>query len=141
MIQVANKDLQIWTENVNQGHDDKKDSNDQNSGIFIVNLTKADGVKINLPFNQWPNQPTLQSYGDLSFTLPPLTLKFRSISDSYSDSGANATLPSGYARQPIAEMRTPAGVEETVPLWLGATSPLEVAGHIDYHFSEVITPP
>ena len=54
MIQVANKDLQIWTENVNQGHDDKKDSNDQNSGIFIVNLTKADGVKINLPFNQWP---------------------------------------------------------------------------------------
>ena len=80
-------------------------------------------------------------YGDLSFTLPPLTLKFRPIGDSYSDSGANATLPSGYSRQPIAEMRTPAWVEETVPLWLGATSPLEVAGHIDYHFSEVITPP
>jgi hypothetical protein len=70
-----------------------------------------------------------------------LTLKFRTIGDSYSDSGANATLPSGYYRQPIAEMRTPAWVEETVPLWLGATSPLEVAGHIDYHFSEVITPP
>jgi hypothetical protein len=139
VIQVADKDLQIWTENVNQGHDDKKDSNEHNSGVFIVNLTKADGVKINLPFNLWTGSPT-QSYGDMSFTLPPLTLKFRTIGDSYSDSGANATLPSGYSRQPIAEMRTPAWVEETIPLWLGATSPLEVAGHIDYHFSEVITP-
>jgi hypothetical protein len=139
VIQVADKDLQIWTENVNQGHDDKKDLNDHNSGVFIVNLTKADGVKINLPFNLWTGSP-LTSYGDMSFTLPPMTLKFRTIGDSYSDTGANATLPSGYARQPIAEMRTPAWVEETIPLWLGATSPLEVAGHIDYHFSEVITP-
>jgi hypothetical protein len=139
VIQVADKDLKMWTENVNQGHDDKKDSNDH-SGVFIVNLTKADGLKINLPFNLWTGSP-VQAYGDLSFTLPPLTLKFRTIEDSYSDTGANATLPSGYARQPIAEMRTPAWVEETIPLWLGATSPLEVAGHIDYHFSEVITPP
>jgi hypothetical protein len=139
VIQVADKDLQMWTENVNQGHDDKKVSNDHSS-VFIVNLTKADGVKINLPFNLWTGSPLI-AYGDMSFTLPPLTLKFRSIADSYSDSGANATLPSGYARQPIAEMRTPAWVEETVPLWLGATSPLEVAGHIDYRFSEVITPP
>jgi hypothetical protein len=140
VIQVADKDLQIWTENVNQGHNDKKDSNDQNSGVFIVNFTKADGVKINLPFNLWTGSP-LTAYGDMSFTLPPLTLKFRTIADSYTDSGTNSTLPSGYARQPIAEMRTPAWVEETIPLWLGATSPLEVSGHIDYHFSEVITPP
>ena len=136
VIQVADKDLQIWTEDTNHREDHGTDNN-----VFIVNLTKTGGVQINLPFNLWPNQPTLQSYGDLSFTLPPLTLKFRAIGDSYADSGANATLPSGYARQPIAEMRTPAWVEETVPLWLGATSPLEVAGHIDYRFSEVITPP
>jgi hypothetical protein len=140
VIQVADKDLQIWTENTNKGHDDKRDSNDHNSGVFIVNLTKTDGVKINLPFNLWTSSPLI-SYGDMSFTLPPLTLKFRAIGDSYSDSGVNATLPSGYYRQPIAEIRTPAWVEEIVPLWLGASSPLEVAGHIDYHFSEVITPP
>ncbi len=139
VIQVTDKDLQIWTENVNQGHDDRKDSNNNNAN-FIVNFTKTGGVKINLPFNLWTTSPT-QVYGDLTFTLPPLTLKFRPIGDSYTDSGTNATLPSGYARQPISEMRTPAWVEETVPLWLGATSPLEVCGHIDYHFSEVITPP
>ena len=140
VIQVADTDLQMYTENVNQGHYDKRDSNDHNSGVFVVNFTKTGGAKINLPFNLW-TASTLTSYGDMSFTLPPMTLKFRAIGDSYTDSGTNATLPSGYYRQPIAEMRTPAWVEETVPLWLGATSPLEVAGHIDYHFSEVITPP
>ena len=141
VIQVADTDLEIWTENVNERHDDRWDLEDNNNGAFIVNFIRTGGVKINLPFNLWPNQPTLQSYGDLSFTLPPLMLKFREIGDSYPDSGANITLPSGYARQPIAEMRTPAWVEEIVPLWLGATSPLEVTGHIDYQFSEVITPP
>ena len=140
VIQVADTDLQIWTENGNQRHDDKWDSKDSNNGVFIVNFTKTGGVKINLPFNLWTASP-LVSYGDMSFTLPPLTLKFRAIADSYSDSGTNATLLSGYYRQPIVEMRTPAWVEEIVPLWLGATSPLEVAGHIDYRFSEVITPP
>ena len=34
----------------------KEDSNDQ-TGVFIVNLTKADGVKINLPFNLWTGGP------------------------------------------------------------------------------------
>ena len=130
----------MWTENANQGHDEKRDSNDQNSGVFIVNLTKTGGVKINLPFNLWTGSP-VQSYGDMSFTLPPLTLKFREIGDSYTDSGTNATLPSGYARQPIAEMRTPAWVEETVPYGLALHPRLKSAGHIDWHFSEVITPP
>ena len=57
VIQVADKDLQIWTENANQGHDDNRDSNDHNSGVFIVNLTKTGGVKINLPFNLWTGSP------------------------------------------------------------------------------------
>jgi hypothetical protein len=138
VIQVADKDLQIWTEDTNNGNGVKGGANGEASNVFIVNLTKTDGVKINLPFNLWTGGP---QYGDLTFTLPPLTLKFREIADSYADSGANAKLPSTYYRQPIAEMRTPAWVEETVPLWLGATSPLEVCGHIDWHFSEVITPP
>ncbi len=115
VIQVADKDLQIWTEKAHRTSD-----------VFIVNLTKTDGVKINLPFDLWTGSP-LQSYGDMSFTLPSMTLTFRVIGDSYTDLGANATLPSGYYRQPISKMRTPAWVEERVPLWLGAVSPLESA--------------
>ncbi len=107
--------------------------------MLIVNLTKIGGVQIDLPFNLWAG--SVVAYGDMIFTLPPMTLKFRVIGDSYADSGTNATLPSGYYRQPISEMRTPAWVEETVPLWLGATSPFEVAGHINFHYSEVITQP
>jgi len=140
VIQVADNVLQIATEDTNNGNGVKGGANGEASNVFVVSLTKTDGVKINLPFNLWTGSP-LQSYGDMTFTLPPMTLKFREIADSYTDSGANALLPSLYHRQPIAEMRTPAWVEESVPLWLGATSPLEVVGHIDWHFSEVITPP
>lgn len=136
VIQVADKDLEIWTEDTNQGNGVKGGANGEASNVFIVNLTKADGVKINLPFSS-PAFP----YGDLTFTLPPLTLIFREIGDSYYDGATNARLNSGYYRQPIAEMRTPAWVEETIPKWLGPTSPLEVVGHIDWHFREVITPP
>lgn len=128
VIQVADNDLQIWTSNSNGYKDD----------TLIVNLTRA--VTINFPFNLWP--APLNSYGNLTFTLPPLTLKFRDLNaGSYNDNGTNATLASGYYRQPIAEMRTPAWVEEIIPSWLGATSPLEVSGHIDWKFTEVITPP
>jgi hypothetical protein len=137
VIQVEDKDLEIWTEHTNQGNGLKGGAHGTASNVFIVNFTKADGVKINLPFSS-PAFP----YGDLTFTLPPLTLKFREIADSYYDEGANTYFPSsGYYRQPISEMRTPAWVEETIPKWLGATSPLEVVGHIDWHFREVITPP
>ncbi len=129
VIQVADKDLQIFTKNTNGIKDD----------TLVVNLTKP--VTINLPFNLWSNAAT-KALGNLSFTLPTMTLTFRELNaGSYADQGANATLPSGYSRQPIAEMRTPAWVEETVPSWLGATSPLEVSGHIDWKFTETITPP
>jgi len=129
VIQVADKDLQVLSSNNNGLKDD----------TLIVNLTKS--VTINLPFNLWSNA-AIKPLGNLSFTLPPLTLTFRDLNaGSYADQGANATLPSGYYRQPIAEMRTPAWVEEIIPSWLGATSPLEVTGHIDWKFTEVITPP
>lgn len=94
VIQVTDKDLEVWTSH-EDGHKDD---------TLIVNLTKA--VTINLPFNLWP-APT-KSYGNLTFSLPPLTLTFRDIgADGYYDEGVNAVLPSGYQRQPIAAMRTP----------------------------------
>jgi hypothetical protein len=136
VIQVSNNELQISLQDASSGNGVKGGSNGQNGNVLVVSLTSS--VKINLPFNLWSQFST---YGDLSFTLPPMTLKFRDIGVSYYDAGANALLGSGYHRQPISEMRTPAWVEESVPSWLGATSPQEVCGHIDYHYSETITPP
>jgi hypothetical protein len=128
VIQVNNTNLQVRTSSNSGLKDD----------TLIVNLTAP--VTINLPFNLWP-APT-NALGNLTFTLPPLTLTFRDLNaGSYTDPGTNALLPSGYHRQPIAAMRTPAWVEETIPLWLGSTSPLEVSGHIDWKFTESITPP
>jgi len=78
----------------------------------------------------------------LTFSLPPLTLTFREIgADGYRDEASNFPLPSGWKYQPIAGMRTPAWVEERVPSWLGAVSPLEVVGHIDFQYSQTFTPP
>jgi hypothetical protein len=139
VIQVADKDLEVWTEDTNQGNGVKGGWNGESSNVLIVTLAVAQ--TISLKFNLLPEGNSYKPIGDLSFTLAPLTLKFREIGDSYYDVGANSKLASGYSRQPISEMRTPAWVEETIPTWLGAVSPLEVVGHIDWHFSEVITPP
>ena len=79
VIQVANKDLQIFTKNTNGIKDD----------TLVVNLTKP--VTINLPFNLWSNAAT-KALGNLSFTLPTMTLTFRDLNaGSYPDQGANAT--------------------------------------------------
>ena len=139
VIQVADKDLEIWTEDTNQGNGVKGGWNGESSNVLIVNL--AVSQTISLKFNLLPEGNSYKPIGDSTFTLAPLTLKFREIGDSYYDAGTNAKLPSGYYRQPTAEMRTPAWVEETIPSWLGATSPLEVVGHIDWQFREIITPP
>jgi len=135
VIQVGNDNLQIWA-SYSGGHMISGHKYD----TLTVNLTAP--VAINLPFNMWTFYPPLKALGNLSFTLPPLTLTFRDLNaGSYTDLSTNATLPSGYYRQPIAEMRTPAWVEEIVPSWLGEASPLEVSGHIDWKFTESITPP
>jgi len=148
VIQVADKDLEIWTEppsssqsrNGRWSWDEygRYTWNTAGGDVFIAKLTKA--VAIKLPFNLWP-QPQ-QAYGNLTFSLPPLTLTFREIgADGYRDEASNFPLPSGWKYQPIAGMRTPAWVEERVPSWLGAVSPLEVVGHIDFQYSQTFTPP
>ncbi len=129
VIQVNANDLDIHTETPSPAS--------QFGDMLVVNLTKP--ATINLPFNLLPLP--YAACGNMTFTLPPMVLKFRPIAESYYDLGANALLPSGYYRQPISQLRTPAWVEESIPSWLGAVSPLEVSGHIDYKFSEVITPP
>jgi hypothetical protein len=131
IIQVSDTELQVWSQNSQTGSTQCPD-------MLIANLTRS--VNITLVFNLWP-QPQ-QSWGNLSFTLPPLTLTFREISDkSYYDSTLFSSLPSGWKYQPTAEMRTPAWVEERVPAWLGDASPLEVVGHIDWGYSQTFLPP
>jgi hypothetical protein len=129
VIQVGTKDLIVGTQSGSP-------SSMYGDNLW-VNLTKS--VTINLAFNLL-SQPTA-AIGNLTFTLPPMTLRFIPIANSYTDQGTNALLPSGYQRQPFATMRTPAWVEESIPSWLGGTAPLEVSGHIDYQFKEIITPP
>jgi hypothetical protein len=131
IIQVTDKDLQVWPQNSETGSSESPD-------MLIANLTRS--VNITLPFNLWP-QPQ-QLLGNLSFTLPPLTLTFREIgAKSYYDTATFANLPSGWKYQPTAEMRTPAWVEERVPAWLGDASPLEVDGHIDWGYSQTFVSP
>jgi hypothetical protein len=129
VIQVSPNDLKVYLDDSSNGNGVIGGSNGQNGNLLVVSLTAP--VSIHLPL----------SVGDSSFTLPSMTLKFRDIGVSYYDEGANFLMPSGYHRQPISEMRTPAWVEEGIPSWLGAVSPQEVCGHIDYHYSETITPP
>lgn len=129
IIQVGTKDLSVWTQAGSP-------SSVYGDNLW-VNLTKS--VTINLALNLYP-QPT-GALGNLTFTLPPMTLRFIPIANAYTDQGANSLLPSGYYRQPYATMRTPAWVEASIPTWLGGISPLEVSGHIDYQFKEIITPP
>jgi hypothetical protein len=129
VIQVGSGDLEVWTQQATPSS--------AYGDTMWVNLTKS--VTVNLPFNLWP-QPT-QALGNLTFTLPPMTMRFIPIANSYLDQGTNALLPSGYYRQPYATMRTPAWVEVAIPSWLGGTAPLEVSGHIDYKFNEIITTP
>jgi hypothetical protein len=137
VIQVSSNDFSVVLQDASNGNGVKGGVNGQNGNLLTVSLKTP--VNIHLPFNLWT--APYNTYGDLSFTLAPLTLKFRDIGVSYYDAGANAALPSLYYRQPISEMRTPAWVEESIPSWLGAVSPLEVCGHIDYHYTETITPP
>lgn len=135
IIKVSDQDLQIWTQNSKASG---PDSDIKSHDMLVVNLTTS--VNVTLPFNLWP-QPS-QSYGNLSFTLPPLTFTFININkNGYYSADSIAALPSGWKYQPVAEMRTPAWVEERVPLWLGTTSPLEVVGHIDWGYSQTYTPP
>lgn len=147
IIQVKDKDLDVWTDAKPSGYENGNWGYDQNGAwgfqqwsaaghVLTVNLTTS--VTINLPFNLWP-QP-IQSYGNLTFTLPPMTLTFREIGDSYFDGGSNFTLTSKYVYLPVAGMRTPAWVEERIPSWIGAASPLEVTGHIDWQYSQTYTP-
>jgi hypothetical protein len=120
VVKVAPNELEIYTDS------SKWENHRDTSNVLYANLTKAISVK----------NP------DITFTIPAFSFMFRPISDdSYYSESANATLPSKYARQAIAEMRTPAWVEESVSSWFGAVSPQEVVGHIDYKYVEAINPP
>ena len=107
--------------------------------VLTANLTKA--LYISLPFNVMP-QP-YSSWGNLSFTLPPMALMFRGIDEPFRDEKTYSFLPkpplSGYAWKE-ERLLVPAWVKVEIPAWLGG-SYFEVVGHIGKHSTQTFIPP
>jgi hypothetical protein len=125
VIKLAPDQLEVYTDSTTSNGNGNRDATGTNNDMLLVKLTV----------------PVTMTHPHINFEVPAMTLKFRPIAESYYDTATNVVLPSGYSRQPIATMRTPAWVEESVPSWFGPVSPQEVCGHIDYKYIEAITPP
>jgi len=107
--------------------------------VLTANLTKA--LYISLPFNLMP--PPYSLFGNLSFTLPPMTLMFRGIDEPFRDEKTYYFLPtpplSGYTWKE-ERLLVPAWVKVEIPAWLGSTY-FEVVGHIAKHQTSTFIPP
>jgi hypothetical protein len=107
--------------------------------VLTANLTKA--INIKLPFNLLP-QP-YSSWGNLSFTLPPMTLMFRGIDEPFRDETTYYLLPkpplSGYAWKE-ERLLVPAWVKVEIPAWLGGHA-FDLVGHIGKHQTSTFIPP
>jgi hypothetical protein len=107
--------------------------------VLTANLTKA--VYISLQFNLLP--PPYSSWGNLSFTLPPMTLMFRGIDEPFKDERTYYLLPkpplSGYTWKE-ERLLVPAWVKVEIPAWLG-TLYFEAVGHIAKHQTQTFIPP
>ena len=148
VISVTDKDLDIWTENswtcYGKGHNSWDYSS---SDTVIVNLTKP--VTLRLPFNLFPAMIPLSKWGNLTFVLPAMTLKFHEIGESFPVEETNTGLVtspfgaaapySGYTVK-LTAMRTPSWVEVQIPAWLGSVAP-EVTGHTGDHGTYTYIPP
>ena len=141
VISVADMDLEIWSESTwtNYGYGHNGGCNVESSSAFIVNLTKA--VFISLPFNSQPSGSS-RLWGNLSFTLPPMTLTFREIGDSYYTESSGAALPSppfsGYSYV-TKGWHTPAWVGVNIG-WIHVGG-LMVTGDMGNHLTDQFTPP
>ncbi len=124
ILNVTDQDLDVWSK-----HD-----------VLFANLTKS--MKITLPFNLMVGTP-YAAWGNLTFTLPPLTLTFRPIAKGFHFEESLTLLPhpplSGYSIE-VTSWQTPAWVTAEIPSWL-RTAWLEASGHICTHLTSTFTPP
>jgi hypothetical protein len=137
-ISVADNDLDIWTEStrMNKGFGQNGGWNVESDDTFIVNLTKP--VYISLPFNSQPSGSS-RLWGNLSFTLPPFTLIFREIGDSYYIENSGGPSFSGITYI-TKGWQTPAWVGVRIPSWIHVGSLTEV-GSTGSHMSDQFTLP
>ena len=141
VIPVADNELEVWTESswtyYGQGN---KGSDYESSNTLIVNLTKS--VNISLPWNLFPPQVPFSKYGNLSFTLPPMTLTFHETGDSFYTENIETSLVtapfSGYTVNNKVWV-TPSMVEVSIPSWIKFAT-LEVTGTMG-HGTSVYVPP
>jgi hypothetical protein len=149
VITVADKDLDIWTESTctYYGSGNKGGWNVESSYTLIMNLTKS--VIIKLPYDALPSYIPPSKWGNLTFTLPPMTLTFHEIGDSFprdepvtiANSPYGSAFPySGYTVT-TKSTETPSWVEVKIPAWLGGANILEVTGHMSDHGTLTFVPP
>jgi hypothetical protein len=132
----------IWMPPLMQNHFNVTDEELEvrmHGNVLTANLTKA--INIKLPFNLLPLPYSL--WGNLSFTLPPMTLMFRGIDEPFRDEHTYYFLPtppfSGYTWKE-ERFLVPAWVKVEIPAWLGS-SYFEVVGHIAKHQTTTYIPP
>jgi hypothetical protein len=124
IFNVTDKELDVWEHN----------------DVIKANLTVA--KNITLPFNLMVGTPNA-AWGNLTFTLPPLTLTFRPIARGFHFEEAGALVPhppfSGYTIE-VESWQSPAWVTAEIPAWSGGVA-WELSGHICTHLTETFIPP
>jgi hypothetical protein len=118
-FQVLGNELEVWK------HGDS----------ITATLTKS--IDISLPFNLLP--APFKDWGDLSFTLPPMTLEFVEIPASPKYIDVAYGVPSGWSIK-LTEWDKAAWVSVMIPQWLGA-EPLTATGYVFHNRVAVFTPP
>jgi hypothetical protein len=139
LIQVADKELDIWTDTStnNRGRYVFKDSSrtyhddggcNVASNTLMVNLTRSVFI------NYTSSNPLI---GNLSFTLPPMTIEFHEIGEGWyvEDPGKAGTWLTFEK-----SIEVPAWVEVNIPSWC-RNFPFKVVGNLNEQATETFTPP
>ena len=126
-FQVTDKELDVWTESSWTYYGDRG-CNVASANTLKVSLTKS------LFINFTSSIPTV---GNLSFTLPPMTLEFKEIGEG---EPREVIANPGSWTWTVKETQVPAWVEISIPSWVRG-APIEVVGHLSEQGSNIFTPP